>query len=378
MDTVNQYFLRKAQKVSFIELKKGSHIKIKDYIVKDDVPLPIVTDTLIKEIKNGRNHEEINMSHVLEGIIYILGIDWDFKYKEEYKSILYNYNSKIEEYILYRGFKHIQNKNQEDGAIFFRALTNINNENAEGIFNYALCLENIFQDFMKKGKEENAKEFLIESTNQLETILDISPDFPLAYYKLGYHYKYYEQFLKAKLIWERYIRQDKDQERLQEVRNELELITDDVDFEQGLNHLTYGEYELALEKFLRLVSKHQKWWNILYLTGLAYKGMGEYEKAIDYFYEALELGGKDINVYDELGICLFGIGDINEAIKIFNEGINLDHNDYKIIFNRGIAYLKLGLFEEAIEDINRAYKLNPNDMVVKKQMEQLKKFEEDI
>ena len=378
MDTVNKHFLKNTHKVSFIELKKGSHIKIKDYIVEDDIPLPIVTDTLIEGIKDGSNHEEINMSHVLEGIIYILGIDWNFKYKEEYKDILYNYNPKIEEYILYRGYKHIQNKNQEDGAIFFRALTNINNENAEGIFNYALCLENIFQDFMKKGKEENAKEFLIESTNQLETILDISPDFPLAYYKLGYHYKYYEQFLKAKLIWERYIRQDKDQERLQEVRNELELITDDVDFEQGLNHLTYGEYELALEKFLRLVSKHQKWWNILYLTGLAYKGMGEYEKAIDYFYEALELGGKDINVYDELGICLFGIGDINEAIKIFNEGINLDHNDYKIIFNRGIAYLKLGLFEEAIEDINRAYKLNPNDMVVKKQMEQLKKFEEDI
>ena len=257
MDIVNQYFLEKAHKVSFIELKKGSYIKIKDYIVKDDIPLPIVTDTLVKKIKDGISPEEINMLHILEGIIYILGIDRDFKYKDEYKNILYNYNPKIDDFILYKGFKHIQNKNQEDGTIFFRALVNINNKNTEGIFNYALCLENIFQNFISKGEEEKAKEFLIESTNQLETILNISPDFPLAYYKLGYHYKYYEQFLKAKLIWERYIRLDKDQERLQEVNNELELIKDDVDFEQGLNHLTRGEYELALEKFLRLVSKHR-------------------------------------------------------------------------------------------------------------------------
>ncbi len=89
--------------------------------------------------------------------------------------------------------------------------------------------------------------------------------------------------MKAQLIWEHYIKLDKDQERIQEIREQLELIVDDVDFEQGLNYLTYGQYELALEKFLRLVSKHQNWWNIFYLAGLAYKGMGEYEKAIDCF-----------------------------------------------------------------------------------------------
>ena len=83
----------------------------------------------------------------------------NFKYKEEYKKILYNYNPKIEEYILYRGYKHIQNKNQEDGAIFFRALININDKNIEGLFNYALCLENIFEDFIDKGEEEKAKSF---------------------------------------------------------------------------------------------------------------------------------------------------------------------------------------------------------------------------
>ncbi len=51
--------------------------------------------------------------------------------------------------------------------------------------------------------------------------------------------------MKAQLIWEHYIKLDKDQERIQEIREQLELIVDDVDFEQGLNYLTYGQYELA-------------------------------------------------------------------------------------------------------------------------------------
>lgn len=378
MDIVRDYFLEKAGKVSFIELKEGSYIEINDYIIGDNIPLPIVMDTLVKEIKDGSVQEEFKVYHLIEGAIYILGIDCDFKYKEEYKDILYNYNPKIEEYILYKGLKYIEKENYEDGTIFFRALTNINDKNIDGLFNYALCLENISQDFINKGNEEKGKAFLMKSTNQLETILDISPDFPLAYYKLGYHYRYYEQFLKAKLIWEKHIKLDSDQERIQEVREGLDLIKDDVDFEEGLNHLTYGEYEIALEKLLRLVAKYQEWWNIFYLTGLAYKGMGEYEKAIDFLREALELEGKDVNIYNELGICLFGIGDINEAIKIFNEGIDLDDTDYKIIFNRGMAYLQLGLVEEAVEDINTAYRLNPNDIAVKNQMKQLKKFEEDI
>lgn len=378
MNIIDDYFLKKSDKVSFIELRKGAYIKIGDYIVKDNIPLPIVTNTLIKEVKEGTVEEEFKVSHLIEGVIYILGIDYDFKFKDEYKKILYNYDPKIEDFILYKGFKHIEDKEYDNGAICFRALTNINNKNINGIFNYALSLENISKDFIKKGDKEKSRIFLIESTNQLESILDSTTDFPLVYYKLGYHYRYYEQFLKAKLIWEKYLNLDDDDNRLQEIREQLDTITDDVDFEEGINYISKGEYSLALERFLRLARKHEKWWNIFYLTGLAYKGIGEYENAIDFFYEAIELDCKDVNVYNELGICLFGVGHINEAIKIFNEGINLDNTDYKILFNRGMTFLQLGIIEKAIEDIETAYRLNPNNIAVKNQMERLKKYKESM
>lgn len=371
MNVVDEYFVKKTDKISFVELRAGSNIRIRDYTIDDDLPLPIIIDTLIGEIQKGNIYEEIKVSHIIDGIIFILGIDTNFKFKEEYVELLYEYEPNIEDYIMYRGLKYIEAKNLEYGAVFFRSLVNINNKNINGIFNYALSLENLSIKFAEKGETEKSIEFLLESTRRLESILDISEDFPLAYYKLGYHYKNYEQFIKAKLIWEKYINMDKDLERIQEIREQIELIDDDADFEEGVVSLSNGEYSQALEKLLGLCSKYKEWGNVFYLTGLAYKGLGDYENAIDYFYEAINLDFQDVNVYNELGICLFALGYANESIDIFNIGIELNHMDYRIIFNRGLVYLQLGDIEKATEDIETAYRLNPNDAAVGEQFNKL-------
>lgn len=371
MKYINDYFLKQSDKVSFIQLKKGSYININDYIIGDDIPLPIVTTTLVKEIKDGNVQEEFKVSQLIEGAIHIIGIDPDFQYKEKYIDVLYNFNPEIEKYILYQGFQCIDNGDYENGTIYFRALININDENIDGIFNYALCLENIAKDFINNDNQKQGRVFLMESTNQLETILELSPDFSLAYYKLGYHYKHYEQFLKSKLTWERYIELNENEDMVQEVREELEKILDDVDFERGLNHLSYGEYNLSLEIYLRLADKYKNSWDIFYLTGLSYKGIGEYENAIDYFSKAIEVDGKNSDVYNELGICLVGIGNMEKGIEVFDKGVELNAGDYKIFFNRGMTYLELGLVEEAKKDIKSAHKLDPENTLIKDQMDSL-------
>lgn len=372
MKTIDEYFKQKIDKISFLELKKGSDIQIGNFVLHEDLPMPILTDTLIEGIKRGNIYKEIEIFHVVEGIIFLMGMDIDFKYNEEYKKLLYEYNPNIEDYVLYKGLKYIQDNNIEYGAIFFRALVNINNSNINGLFNYALSLENLAMKFHKEGDLKKSMDFLLGSTRQLELILDISEDFPLAFYKLGYHYRHYQQFTKAKLVWEKYLNMNDDLERAQEVREQLELIEDDVNFEESVKLLSIGEYSNALDKLLHLVHRHKEWGNVFYLTGLAYKGLGDYEKAIDYFYEALDLGFKDINVYNELGICLFTIGFARESIDIFDIGIEMEPNDYKIVFNRGIVHLQMGDVEKAIEDIEKAHRLNPDDEFVKEQLKKLK------
>jgi len=333
--------------------------------------LPILTEVLINEIKEGTLEEEIKMSHIIDGIIYLIGIDSSFMYVKEYKDILINYNDKIESYIFYQGIKFIDKNDYDNGAICFRTLKEINPGNINGLFNYALALEEIAKMYFSKEQEDEGLEFLHKSTLELESILDIDEKYPLAYYKLGFHYKFFEQYLKAKLIWTKYLILDKDELRLQEIREEIDQIENEVALESGITYLSHEQFDHALDIFLKLLPKYNKWWELKYLIGVCYKGLDNYENAIDYFYDAIENHKTEPDVYNELGICLFSIGDINKAIDVFTEGIENISDDYKLLFNRGLGYIQLGNLENAYTDISNAVKLNPQDENMKVQKQKL-------
>ncbi len=374
MDKINNYFKEYTKNLTFIELKDNSQLNIKGYIVPSSMPLPIITEILIKEVKEGNLEEEINLEKVIEGIIYLLGVDNDFQYVEEYIQILKSFDEKIIDFILYKGMKSFEDEEYDNSAINYRALLTIDKNNVNGLFNYALVLEELATAFLKEEKTEEATDFLMASTNKLETILDVNEDYSLAYYKLGFHYKFFEQYLKAKLIWGKFLVLDKDDLRLQEIREEIELIDEDVFFETGVTYLTYNDFGKALDSFLKLMPKYENHWNTNYLIGLCYKGIEEFDTAIEYLTIALNLNKEAVDVYNELGIILFNMGDIVKAIAIFSEGIDNCSEDYKLFFNRGLGYIQLGQYEIALKDIERAYSLNPHDENITLQKEKIEEL----
>lgn len=374
MDIINEYFKSKTEHVTFIELKDNITVDIKGYPINSHIPLPITTDKLVQELKEGNLEEEVKISHIIEGIIYLMGIDEEFKYMKDYKNILEAYSDKIKDYIFYRGIEFIGKNDYDNGAIYFRALKFIDPNSADGIFNYALSLEEMAKGYFNNEDEKTGLEFLNRSTLELESILDIDSNYALAYYKLGYHYKYFEQYLKAQLIWKKHLPLDKDELRKQEIRDELEIIEDNVALESGLTYMSYNQFDKALDMFLKLLPRNKEWWELKYLIGGCYKELEDHKSAIKFFYEALELHKTEADVYNELGITLFVVGDIGKAIEVFTEGIENIADDYKLLFNRGLGYLQLGELNNAYDDINNAWELNPHDENVSNQKIQLEEI----
>ena len=362
MDALEKYFKKKTEDISFMELKDK------------DLPLPIITDKLVKEIKMGNLEDEIDQKFFIEGMVYILGTDPNFVHAKAYVELLNNYDKPIEDYIFYIALRALEEDKYDLAAINFRALKLLYPENINAKFNYALTLEGIGQEKTSNNKEEEGLIFLQESTRELEEILDMDEDYGLAYYKLGFHYKALGYFLKAKLIWTKHLGLDKDEIRLQEIRGELELIENDVALETGLTYLSREYYDKALDSFLKLSPRMNKWWELKYLIGICYKGLLEYENAVQYLEEALELYKLDGELYNELGICLFTTGDFKKAIDVFSEGIENILEDYKLIFNRGLCYFQLGELKQAYKDIEYAESLNPYDENIKIQKEELEKI----
>lgn len=374
MDKIEKIFKEKTKDVSFIELKDNASLNINDYILKGGTPLPIITNNLIEEIQYNDISNELSLVQVIEGIIFILGIDNKFPYTDLYKKALFAYDEKIEEYIFYKGMMALEEKDLINSGIYFRSNLALNSTNVKARLNYGLVLELISKDYFEKEKDEEGLEFLNKSTNEFETILEIDDKYSLAYYKLGYHYRHNEQYLKAKITWNKFLLLDKDENRLQEIREQVNLIEDESELEVALTYLTYNDFGKALDSLLKLLPNNKKNWNVNYLIGLCNRGLEEYEFAIEYLTYALELNKEESDIYNELGITYFMQDKILEALKVFNEGIENSAADYKLYFNRGLAFVQIGDHKRALKDINIAYELNPNDENIIKQKNELENY----
>ncbi|NLI66811.1 MAG: hypothetical protein GX380_08790 [Tissierellia bacterium] len=362
METVDKYFKEKTDNLTFIELQDDSFVDLKGYIIRADIPLPILTKELIEGIKGGVFEEEIRISDFVEGIIYTIGTDDNFSHLKEYKEILYAYDDKIEDYIFFTGVRDLQEDRFDDGCIKLRALLALDPNNVDAIFNYGLGIEGLARKFIDLD-DEKGNDFLDFSTSLFESILDIDKEYALSYYKLGYHYLYLEQYLKASLTWKKFISKSKDEVLVQEIRNEIDRIDDDVVFETGITYLAYNDYEKALNFFLKLMPKYEDNWNLNFSIAKSYLGLQQDDLAIEYLIKAIELRDDDPDLFNELGIIYYNKGDVIKAIDIFTKGIDSCPKDYKLFYNRGVSYILVEKYKEALKDINIAFELEPSESI---------------
>lgn len=360
MEAIDKYLKEKTSNITFIELKEKLFIELKDYTINEHIPLPIITSKLIAGIKDGGYEEEIRIADIIEGIVYTMGTDSQFPYIKEYKEILKSFDKDIINNIFYQAIMDLEENKFDDGCIKLRALLILDPKNTNIIFNYGLGIEALAKKFMEQDIE-NGELFLNFSTYLFESILEIDKCFVLAHYKLGYHYLYNKKYLKASLTWQKFVSLSDDELLVQEIRNELDYIEDDVVYETGLTYLIYNEYGKSLDYLLKLIPRYKGNWNLNFLIGRCYKGLEQYDLAIKHINIALELNGNNPDLYNELGIIYSDIGDINKAIEVFSKGINSTSKDYKLFFNRGMSYVQLQEYMKALDDINEAYTLEPSD-----------------
>ncbi len=202
-----------------------------------------------------------------------------------------------------------------------------------------------------------------ESIKYFEKSLDYDDKFALAYYKLGYYYKNNQQYIKAKLYWEKQQEFDDDDLRIDEIRNEIELLDIYVKYETGYNYVLNSEPQKGLDILLPLVEEYSSWWNLLFFVGLAYRSIGEYEIAERYFENVLKLEEGQAHAINELGLCKMCLEKYDEAQELFTMMLAIEPENSEVLCNRAVAYLYIGEKEKSKKDIEKALKLNSNDPI---------------
>ena len=86
---IDKYLLSKTEELAFITVKEDAEFKLEGYTLpKDGLNVPIKNEVLVKGIKENTAQEGLNSMSIADAMIYIIGIDPQFRYNDEYKKFL--------------------------------------------------------------------------------------------------------------------------------------------------------------------------------------------------------------------------------------------------------------------------------------------------
>lgn len=365
---LDKYVLYKAEELVFITIDKSEDLGLIGYEVpKEGIKIPIKSNVLVKSIKDNKAQEEINMMSMIDAMIYLEGIDPDFIYNVEYDDLIETFARKSNfDYMDYMGYMSNQAYSKgeiRDALVYMRAYLRMEPDDIMGLYQYAIICQELSLRYQKDEDIKAMNDFLLEALASLEKIIGLDDSFALAYYQLGFHYSNQNQFVKAKLTWDRALDLGLDDETRTDIMENLAKIDHKVRYEHAYNLVFQGKAEEGLQDLLDLESQYPDWWNLLFIISLAYKSLGDLGQAKSYLEKILITRPTQVDTLVEMALCLAQEANMTGAIDYLTRAAKLKKDDPEILCNLGMAYLHNGEEDEARYYIGRAYEIDPTDEV---------------
>ncbi|MCR1935377.1 tetratricopeptide repeat protein [Clostridium tepidum] len=346
---IKSYFAEKLSKILFLEVKKEKISEIFKVDVNENIYVPLKSKSLVEEIKQGEDLDNIPITFFIEGMFFVLGADEKFKFNNEYKDMLSNI-PKSEHYIKGVIFEEVKRQNYEDAYILLKGLSALEEE--KDIYDkLILILENLRQkDKMYKEEELN----IIERAKKIK-------DYEKPYLYESIIKKEDSNFKEAWAALEKYISMGGEQTTdIIEYKNSLEDI---LSFEEGKRLIGKNPKE-ALMKLIPIMNKLEDNTTTYYYVAVAYRMMGNHDKAIYYLNKALEIDNGLIDAVNELAINYAALEKYDIAIKYLRKAFQVEKS-IEICTNLIMCYINKGDLEQAQNHIDIAKKINPEDEILK-------------
>lgn len=346
---------KKLKNLVFIDLKEEYHLE--DVNLPVGFSLPIKLDYLIEGIKEKELEEEINLEKIVEAMVYLLGIDSEFKYSKDYKEILKKLKIDLKNYAMHKAYIS-QEEDPLDSYIFLKGYEEVVGEDPDIIFKEANILEALYNQIHEEEYEKSEKllNFIIKKYNK---VLNLDENYSLAYYRLAYINLALAKYIKANMYFEKFINLSRDEELKDQVRKELEIIRNNVSFDSAKTYLSYGDYDKALNQLERISEDFDKDESFYYTYALSYYNMGDLDKAEEYGKLSVEKKTTEENI-NLLATIYAGRQEFTRSIEILELGLEEIEESYPLNYNVGIIYLNMNEREKGIEYLEKANKLNPN------------------
>ncbi|MFL8907095.1 tetratricopeptide repeat protein [Helcococcus kunzii] len=343
MNIIEKYFRGKTDKVSFIELKDNVDAYQK-YGIKEDVPLPIILDEMVSGISENEFTNEIRIEYIIDGMLFMIAIDPEFTYTNDYKEILNRLIDNPSNYALSKGIRFLDIE-LEWAILFTRAAFLLNEKNELAAYNYARILWNI------EVPEDEKHVYVEESVRILERILNYNDKNPLANFELGNISVATGNYIKANSYYNRALLNADMEELKEEIRNAIVKISPDVAVENAIYSINRMDYNTAITNLMD-ARKNSSRYDIPYYIAISYMNIGKIELAEQFFEEAIEKGADFATLYTDYVYVKYLLKKDFEAVQIANEAIEKYPSEIKLRYNRAVILISMNQNKKAIEDLD--------------------------
>ncbi|WP_138159798.1 tetratricopeptide repeat protein [Peptoniphilus catoniae] len=346
--------------IVFIQLKKD--INLESIKLDKEIPLPLILNKLIDDIKEEDLKNKLEINRINEGIIYLLGIDKQFKYKDQYIQIVKATVKNIDLYIDYLSTKADDPINS---YIYINSYNNFMDENEDFEFKKYNILETIYNKIYTDISEDEQKSFLNMIIKGYESIIKTDPDYILVNYRLGYIFRLMNRYLKSKLYFEKFLNLSSGKyiELEDEVRDNLKELEDYVNIEAASSYLTYGKYESAYKSLKSISSLYPLKDQVHYLKSIAEEKLGLLESALISIDKSLSINKNEENYYNQKALCYLELKENNKAIETYKEGLEILKESYLLNTNLGILLYNEGNFEYK-KYLEKSYKIKADENIL--------------
>ena len=297
----------------------------------------------------------ITVLKIALNMAFVFGVDPGFKYKENYlQYILRNFDKNFSNGLIAKGLDEAQEEKYEESCIYFRAALQVDPDNANAYYCYGRGLKDRYErlsaddeladigTYDRGAREDVIGRYKAESMEAFEVAVEKDPELADGYYYLGYAYLNMGLYVKAKLVWDKYMELSGaaastgdagvDKAR-KEAREDIEMrlaqLAEPVKIEEGYNMILTGKFEEGIKALKPYTEgKYAAWWPLWFYLGTAYRELAKASRA------EFEAAGEGMASEDEVTR-----GAYEEAAKYFTQVLRLDPSN-KDTMNELVAIYK--------------------------------------
>lgn len=370
---LDEFFSPLTDKLVFIELE-DKLILDKFGKTDSDFMVPVFSKDIVSLAQD--ENSGIKTMQIAEAILYLIGIDSNFKYNDNYIYFLKNNVEKPENLSSYIAKSKYENKNYKDALVHLRAAMLLDDKNLGLVYNYA----HICKEYMIEASEKEIKEALMkESEEFFEAVLDMDDEHILANYQLAY-FKLNEGNTKEALKHLEVAANNPVDNEIAQEANELIM---KLNFESKIEQVEALIDELKLEEALDIIDdipeiKEDKnlEFRLNYAKGFCLKAFSNFEEAIEAYEKALMIDNTDTLLLCELGICYAYIGEFAQSLEFYMSALDIEPESVEIMSNIAVIYLNMKDIENAKLYVKKAMEINPLDEIVDATVKEIRKMEE--